>query len=70
MNDFIKIPLENGSHHYLNLEKIIEILFKEDENKVEFFYGTGVIYLSYQTSEGFEKLKEVINKEMEKRILL
>lgn len=40
MNDFIEIPLEAGSQHYLNLEKIIEIRFKE-----------------------------VINKEMEKRIL-
>lgn len=55
MNDFIKIPLENGSHHYLNLENIIEIRFKDYENKVEFFYGTGACYLLYQTSEDFEK---------------
>lgn len=34
MNDFIKIPLENGSHHYFNLEKIIEIRFKEVINKI------------------------------------
>ncbi len=69
MSDFIKMQLGNGNYHYINLDNIIEIRFNDDEKKVEFQHEIGNNYILNETKEGYESLKQRINKEMEKRIL-
>ncbi len=69
MSDYIKIQLGDGNYHYVNLENITKIEFKEKEYKVEFLHSCGVAFVSSSTNEGYKSLKDIINKEMEKRLL-
>lgn len=69
MTDFIRIMQADGNLNYINLENIIEVKFIEHSNKIEFLYGLGVCYVTNPTKEGFQILKDKINKEMEKRML-
>lgn len=68
MADMIMIELDDGNYFYLNLDNIINISFKDNENKILFQHFVGDNHISNNDKAGYQILKNKINKAMEKKL--
>jgi len=68
MADMIMIELDDGNFYYLNLDNIINISFKDNENKIVFEHFVGNNHITNNDKAGYQILKNKINKAMEKKL--
>ena len=69
MNNFLRLPHDDGCYFYVNLDKVISIQFDKEKNMIIIYHDTGNIENISTNIEIFEEKKKIIDEEMEKRML-